>query len=43
MVRERIILILQPIGLIEDVCLKERNDYFNVLTNKNNVKVVIIE
>ena len=38
MVREMIILMFQPIGLIEDKYLRERNDYFNVLTNSNNVR-----
>ena len=42
MVREVIILMLQPIRLIGDKCLREINDYFNALTDRNNVRVAII-
>ena len=45
MVREIIILMLmfQLTGLTEDKCLEERTDYFNVLTNRHNVRITMIE
>ena len=43
MVREMTILMFQAIRLIEDKCLRDKNNYFNVITNSNNVRIAIIE